>query len=262
MKLGHIVARSFRRKGNSFFDMVGQMVGFSIQFFKGVFKKPFEINELVYQVYTLGYRSLGLTGITGFIVGMVFTMQSYPTMASLGAAAWIPTMISISIVREIGPLITALIFAGKVGSGIGAEIGSMKVTRQIDAMQVSGTNPLNYLVVTRVLATTIAVPLLVIYTDALAFLGSYFALQQQQEISMYLYFSEALGAIEYVDIIPSLVKSAIFGLAIGIVACYKGYNAGKGTTGVGEAANSSVVISSFLIFIIDLIMVQLQNFYM
>lgn len=262
MRLQVFLRRYLRERLGEFFDMVGQIVGFTIRFFKNFLSPPFEGQEVMYQIYTLGYRSLVLTGITAFIVGMVFTMQSYPTMSSLGASSWIPTMISISVVREIGPLITALIFAGKVGSGIGAEIGSMKVTEQIDAMQVSGTKPMNYLVVTRVLATTIAVPMLVIYTDILAFFGSYFALQREKDITIDLYFNQSLGSLTFTDIIPSLVKSAVFGMAIGMVACYQGYFAEKGTKGVGKAANSSVVISSFIIFIIDLVMVQIQNFYL
>ncbi|NMM47326.1 MlaE family ABC transporter permease [Marinigracilibium pacificum] len=242
-----------------FFDTVGQIVHFSGRFFKHLFTPPFEWQEMLNQTFTLGYKSFPLIGVTAFIVGTVFTMQSYPTMSSLGATAWIPTMISISIVREIGPLITALIFAGKVGSGIGAELGSMKVTEQIDAMQVSGTKPINYLVVTRVVATSLAVPLLVIYTDFISFLGSYFALTREKDITMSLYFNQVLGSIEFKDIIPSIFKSFIFGFSIGMVSCYQGYYAEKGTKGVGKAANTSVVISSFLIFLIDLIMVQIVN---
>jgi phospholipid/cholesterol/gamma-HCH transport system permease protein len=237
-------------------------VSFTLKFIRDFFNPPFEAKELLNQIFLLGYKSLLLIGITAFIVGMVFTMQSYPTMSSLGTESWIPTMISISVVREIGPLITALIFAGKVGSGIGAELGSMKVTEQIDAMDVSGTKPVNFLIVTRVMAATIAVPLLVIYADALAFCGSYFALQSKEDITIYLFFNEAMSAIGLIDIIPSLIKSAVFGFAIGMVASYQGFFADRGTQGVGQAANASVVVSSFLIFIIDLIMVQLQSLYL
>ncbi|QCK16821.1 MlaE family ABC transporter permease [Mangrovivirga cuniculi] len=243
-----------------FFDKVGQIVHFTGRFFRFLFTPPFEWKEIINQTFSLGYKSFPLIGVTAFIVGTVFTMQSYPTMASLGATAWIPTMISISIVREIGPLITALIFAGKVGSGIGAELGSMKVTEQIDAMQVSGTKPINYLVVTRVIATSIAVPLLVLYTDFISFMGSYFALSREKDITMSLYLNQVLSSLDFKDIIPSIFKSFVFGFGIGMVACYQGFYADTGTKGVGKAANMSVVISSFLIFLIDLIMVQIVNF--
>lgn len=246
----------------NFFEHVGRIVQFTLRFLRNIFAPPFEGLEILRQIYSLGYKSLLLIGITAFIVGMVFTMQSYPTMASLGAESWIPTMISISIVREVGPLITALIFAGKVGSGIGAELASMKVTEQIDAMEVSGTKPMNYLVVTRVTASTIAVPLLVIYADALAFSGSYFALQSKEDITLALFFNEAMSAISFTDLLPSLVKSALFGFAIGMVSCYQGFYSEAGTKGVGKAANTSVVVASFIIFVIDLIMVQIQNFYL
>jgi phospholipid/cholesterol/gamma-HCH transport system permease protein len=245
-----------------FLENIGIAVSFALRFIKNFFDPPFEGRELLNQIYLLGYKSLLLIGVTAFIVGMVFTMQSYPTMASLGTESWIPTMISISVVREIGPLITALIFAGKAGSGIGAELGSMKVTEQIDAMKVSGTKPMNFLVVTRVMASTIAVPLLVLYADSLAFAGSYFALQSKEDITISLFFNEAMSSIRFIDVIPSLIKSAFFGFAIGMVASYQGFKTSKGTQGVGKAANASVVVASFIIFIIDLIMVQIQSFYL
>lgn len=244
------------------FGRIGSIVHFGISFWKHFFNPPFEWRELISQIYLLGYKSFTLIGITSFIVGMVFTMQSYPTMASLGTQSWIPTMISISMVREIGPLITGLIFAGKVGSGIGAELGSMRVTEQIDAMEVSGTKPMNFLVVTRVSAATIAVPLLVLYADLLSFTGSYFALSSVEDITLQLYLNQVMSAITFIDLLPSLLKSAFFGLAVGLVSCYQGYTADKGTRGVGQAANISVVVSSFIIFLIDLIMVQIQSLYL
>ncbi len=249
-------------QAKQYLENTGSIVNFTLRFLKNIFSPPFEWRELLKQVYFSGYKSLFFIGTTSFIVGMVFTMQSYPTMSSLGTESWIPTMISLSIVREIGPLITALIFAGKVGSGIGAELGSMKVTEQIDAMSVSGTKPMNFLVVSRVGATTIAVPLLVLYADALGFLGSYFAFQSKEEITMYFFFNQAISVVTYVDLIPSLIKSAMFGFAIGMVASYQGFHAEQGTQGVGRAANTSVVISSFLIFVIDLIMVQINSFFL
>lgn len=240
-------------------DGIGGMAVFSIRFFKEVVKPPFEYKELLRQAFRLGYRSLLLVGISGFIIGLVMTLQTRPTMKEFGAEAWIPAMISISIIREIGPVLTGLIAAGKVGSGIGAELGSMKVSEQIDAMKVSGAKPFNFLVVTRTLAATLMVPLLVIYADAIALFGSYLGMNLGESVSLNLFINNALSPLTYGDIVPSIIKSFFFGFAIGIVACYKGYNSGGGTVGVGNAANSSVVISSLLIFVIDLIAVQLKQ---
>ena len=146
---------------------------FTAQFFKELFKPPFQINEFIRQCYAVGFLSLPLVTITGFIMGLVLTIQSRPTMVQFGAESWLPSMVSLSLIREIAPVITALICAGKIASGIGAELGSMKVTEQIDAMEVSAVNPYSYLVVTRILATTLMVPLLVLYADLVGILGGY-----------------------------------------------------------------------------------------
>jgi phospholipid/cholesterol/gamma-HCH transport system permease protein len=155
----------------------------------------------------------------------------------------------------------ALLFAGKVGSGIGAELSSMRVTEQIDAMEVSATNPVNYLVVTRVLASTIMLPVLVFYADFIAFMGSFLGLKAYSNISFPLFFSQAFDGIYYYDIIPATIKTFFFGFFIGIISCYKGYFANRGTEGVGHAANASVVISSMVIFLIDLVAVQITSLF-
>lgn len=244
-----------------FMEVAGSMTHFAARFFIEVIKPPFEVREIFRQAYYLGYKSMVLVGITGFIIGMVMTLQTLPTLAQFGAEAWIPSMISISIIREIGPVLTGLICAGKVASGIGAEIGSMKVTEQIDAMEVSGTNPYNYIVVTRVIATTIMVPILVFYADFIAIIGSFVAINISDDITFYLFLTRAMDAVEFIDVVPSTLKTILFGFTIGIVACYKGYHAKEGTVGVGQAANSSVVVASLLIFIIDLLVVQITQFF-
>ena len=147
----------------NFLIEIGELSYFTARFFKELFNPPFEFKEFWRQCYNMGNRSLLLVSVTGFIIGLVFTLQSRPTLEEFGAVSWMPSMVSISIIREIGPIITALICAGRIGSGIGAELGSMKVTEQIDAMEVSGTNPFKYLVVTRVLAATLMLPILVLY---------------------------------------------------------------------------------------------------
>ena len=240
----------------SFFNQVGGVSRFTAQFFRQVFFPPYEFREVLHQAFELGYRSIGLVGITGFIMGLVLTLQSRPTLVEFGAQSWLPAMVGISIVREIGPVITALICAGRIGSSIGAELGSMKVTEQIDAMEVSGTKPFKYLVSTRVLSVTIMLPILVVFADAVALFGSFVGINLKDEITVQLFLTQILDPLTFWDIVPATIKSIFFGLAIGIIGCYQGYNSDKGTEGVGKAANSSVVISSLLIFIIDLLAVQ------
>jgi phospholipid/cholesterol/gamma-HCH transport system permease protein len=245
----------------TFLIEIGELSYFTIRFFKEVFKRPFEYKEFLRQCYNMGNRSLFLVGITGFIIGLVFTLQSRPTLQQFGAVSWIPAMVSVSIIREIGPIITALICAGRIGSGIGAELGSMRVTEQIDAMEVSGTNPFKYLVVTRILATTITLPILVFFGDAIAIYGSYLIENLKGNVSLLLYVNQVFNHLEFVDLIPSTIKTFFFGFAIGLVGCFKGYNCKKGTAGVGLAANSAVVFSSVLLFIIDFIAVFIANIF-
>ena len=252
---------SIKRKLQDFFIEIGELSIFAGRFFKESIKRPFEGKELLRQCFNIGNKSLMLVGITGFIIGLVITLQTRPTLQEFGAESWMPSMVSISIIREIGPVIIALICAGKIGSGIGAEIGSMRVTEQIDAMEVSGTNPFKYLVVTRVLATTLMLPVLVIFGDTIALYGSYIIENLKGEVSFVLYFNKVFNAIEFGDIIPASIKTFFFGFAIGLVGCFKGYNCKKGTVGVGVAANSAVVFSSMLLFIIDFIAVFVTDIF-
>lgn len=222
---------------------------------------PYELKEIFRQSYEIGYRSLPLVGLTAFIIGLVLTLQSRPTLARFGAESWLPAMVGISIIREIGPVIVALVCAGKIGSSIGAELGSMKVTEQIDAMEVSGTNPFKYIVVSRVISTTFMIPILVIMGDTIALIGSFLAVKLTSSISLTLFFNQVFQSTNFSDFVPAFVKTFFFGFAIGLVGCYKGYNSKKGTKGVGESANSSVVIASLLVFVIDLIAVQITQFF-
>ena len=249
------------RKIRSFLIELGELSYFAGRFFREVFTRPFEWRELIRQCYNMGNRSLLLVGVTGFILGLVFTLQSRPTLMEFGAESWMPSMVSISIVREIGPVITALICAGRISSGIGAELGSMRVTEQIDAMEVSGTNPFKYLVVTRILAATLTIPLLIIYGDAIALFGSSLVEYLKGDVSFQLYFNAVFDALDFSDIIPAVVKSFFFGFAIGLVGCFKGYNCTRGTVGVGEASNSAVVFTSMLLFVIDFIAVFVTDIF-
>lgn len=248
-------------KTDSFFMGLADAFRFVKRFFVEVWFPPYEFKEVVRQCYQIGYNSLPLISLTGFIVGIVFTNQSRPSLAEFGATSWLPALIAIAIVRAMGPLVTALIAAGKVGSSIGAELGSMKVTEQIDAMEVSATNPFKYLVVTRVLATTFMIPILVMYTDFVGLMGSFLNVNVNEKVSLTTFFVQVFDALSFLDIISSVLKSILFGFTIGIVGCYKGWNSPKGTEGVGRAANASVVMAMFLIFIEELLVLQIVNFF-
>ena len=248
-------------KIESFFIEIGELTFFAHRFLKETFSRPFEFKELLRQCYYIGNKSLFLVGITGFIIGLVMTLQTRPTLEEFGAESWMPSMVSISIIREIGPVIIALTFAGRIASGIGAELGSMRVTEQIDAMEVSGTNPFKYLVVTRVLAATFMLPILVLMGDAIALYGSYIIENIKGEVSFLLYFNKVFDSLEFGDLIPAIIKTYFFGFAIGLVGCFKGYYCDKGTVGVGLAANSAVVFSSMLLFILDFIAVFITDIF-
>jgi phospholipid/cholesterol/gamma-HCH transport system permease protein len=243
------------------FNDAGNFTQFTARFFKEIFKPPYEIKEFIRQCYSIGYKSLPLVGITGFIMGLVLTIQTRPTLAQFGAESWLPGMVALSLIREIAPVITALICAGKIASGIGAELGSMKVTEQIDAMEVSGINPYKYLVVTRILAATLMIPLLVVFADGIGVCGGYVAINIHSDVSFFSYFSKVLASLDFIDIIPATIKTFFFGFFIGLIGCYKGFTAANGTESVGKAANSAVVVASLTIFIIDMLAVQLTDFF-
>lgn len=243
-----------------FFLLIYHAFTFVARFFQEAFTPPFHFREFIRQCYNVGYKSLALISITGFITGLVFTKQSRPSLADFGATSWLPSLVAIAIIRALAPLVTALICAGKVGSNIGAEIGSMKVTEQIDAMEVSAVDPYKYLVVTRVAATTIMLPLLMFYTAFVGLIGSFLDIHANEQTSFISFFQDAFSSINFLDYWASIVKATVYGFTIGIIGSYKGFNASNGTTGVGHAANSAVVTSMFLIFIEEIVIVQITNF--
>jgi phospholipid/cholesterol/gamma-HCH transport system permease protein len=227
--------------------------------FKEAFSAPFEWKEIINQCFNVGYKSLPLISLTGFIIGIVFTKQSRPSLSTFGASSWLPSLISIAIIRALAPLVTALIAAGKVGSNIGAELSSMKVTEQIDAMEVSATNPYKYLVVTRVIATTFMMPVLVMYSGLVGMLGSFMNIHQNEQTSFAAFIKNAFSTISFLDINSSIFKAVCYGFTIGVAGCYQGYYSENGTQGVGKAANTAVVVAMFLIFIEEIIIVQFVN---
>lgn len=244
---------------DGFFIGVYEIAGFIVQFFKEVFIPPYEFKETIKQCYKIGYKSLFLVSLTSFITGIVFTDHSRPALADFGATSWLPSLIGIAIIKALAPLITSLICAGKVGSQIGAELGSMKVTEQIDAMEVSAINPFRYLVVTRVLATTFMIPLLALYSAFIGLIGAYVDVHTKDLTSFSVFMHDVFLKVGYPDLAAAGIRSLFFGFTIGIVGCYYGFNTAKSTEGVGKAANSSVVLIMFLIFIEEIIIVKLFN---
>ena len=232
---------------------------FLVKVFKNTFSKGFEFREFLKHCFQIGNKSFGLISVTGTIIGLVLTIQSRPVLIKFGAVNMLPNMVAISLIREMGPVITALICAGKIGSSMGAELGSMRVTEQIDALEVSSANPIKYLIVPRVLAATLMIPLLSIYADGMGLLGSWIGTNIKGDLNFSLFISQAFGKVEFMDLIPAVIKSFFFGAVIGLVGCYKGFNAGRGTESVGIAANTAVVTASFLVILVDLIAVQITD---
>ncbi len=248
-----------KEAAGSFLTDFADVILFLTRIVKETFSGGFEFKEFFRQCYQIGYKTLPLISVTGAIMGLVLTIQSRPVLVDFGAVSWLPGMVAVSLIREMGPVITALICAGKIGSGMGAELGSMKVTEQIDAMEVSSTNPMKFLVVTRVLAATLMIPLLILYADALGIIGSWGGANIKGSVSFVLFFSQAFASIDFIDFLPAFIKSFFFGAVIGLVGTYKGYNAGRGTESVGIAANSAVVLASLLVIIVDMIAVQFTD---
>ena len=245
---------------SSWFIELGALTLFTRKVLNQFFKPPFEHGELIKQGYYIGYKTLPLISITGFIMGLVLTIQIRPILVDFGATSLLPGLIAVAFVREVGPVITGLLCSGKISSGIAAEIGAMKVSEQIDAMEVSGTKPLGFVVATRVLATTLLVPLLVIVGDAFSFLGSIVALNMDENVTFRAFMNSAFDTIHFSDLIPATIKTIFFGFFIGLIGSFKGYQASQSTEAVGLAANSAVITASLTIFVIDLLAVLVTNF--
>lgn len=245
------------RPVDAFAIRVHTAAAFVARFFVELVRSRTSLRELVRQCYDVGWRSLPLISLTGLVTGIVFTVQSRPSLEAFGAASWLPSLITIAIVRSLAPLVTALICAGKVGSNIGAELGSMRVTEQIEAMEVSALNPFSYLVVTRTLATTLMVPALMLYCAFIALTGSYLNVRANEATSLAAFLADGFSTITFLDLWSAVFKSVVYGFTIGIIACFMGFNATSGTRGVGGAANASVVAAMFAIFIEEVLIVQL-----
>ncbi|GIV61421.1 MAG: ABC transporter permease [Rhodothermaceae bacterium] len=239
-------------------ERAGELALFVFEFFKRFWRPPYEGRELLNQMDEVGTKSFLLTAITGLAIGVVLSMQSRGTMARFGAEAMLPSMLALSVVKEIGPVITSLVLAGRLGAGIGAEIGSMRVTEQIDALEVAALKPFHYLVITRVLACVIMFPILTVWTDTVALLGGYLESVLASNMDYRIFFDTAFSSLRFSDIIVDTMKTSIFGFIVGIVSCYLGYTVRGGTREVGQATMQAVVVSSLLIFLADVVLVRLS----
>ncbi len=240
-----------------FVARVGTSASFALDCCLGMFRPPYESGEVLRHLDELGAKSLPVVGTTGLVVGLILAIQSRPVLARFGAESYVPAMVSISVVRELGPILTALMVAGRVGSGNSAELGSMRVTEQIDAMEVSGVDSFRFLVVTRVLACTLLLPLLAGIVNVLAILGAYLSAATDMGMSWSLYFHRAVYSLWLRDVVPAIFKTFVFGFIIGVVGCYEGYTASGGTEGVGRASTKAVVSASLLLLFTDMVLVKL-----
>lgn len=228
------------------------------EFVKHIVLSKFEWKQFWIQLDEIGSRSFVLVSVSGLAIGVVLAMQFYSTLAKFGAESLLPSMISLSVIREIGPIITALVVAGRVAAGIGAELGSMRVTEQIDAMDVSAVNSYNYLVVPRIMACIVAMPLLTIYCDIIAITGGLLGTLVEQNVTTQSYLMSTIKYLGPEDVFPGVLKTTVFGFIIGFIGSFKGYNTTGGTAGVGMSATNAVVLASLLIILAEVVLVKIS----
>src|SRR2546430_14051909 len=230
---------------------------FSVRLVRTALAPPYELGELVRQCDSIGSKSLPLVGLAGGATGVVLSLQIRDSLARFGAKSLLPAVIVFSIMKESGPIITGLVLSGRVGAGIGAELGSMKVTEQIDAMEASAVDPYKFLAVTRVLACILMMPLLTLAADFCGFIMGWLANTLTQTISFRLFLENGFKNVLFSDFIPPTIKTAVFGLIIGVVSCFQGMRTKGGTEGVGRSATTSVVLSSLFVILADVVLVRL-----
>ncbi len=259
---GGAAARSVARDPESvlqaFLERAGSILSFSGRFFKEFWQPPYEGRELLRQMDEVGSKSFLLVFITGLSTGIVLSMQSRGTLTYFGAEAMLPDLVALSVIKEFGPVFTAVVLAGRLGAGFVAEVGSMRVTEQIDAMEVAALQPFRYLVVTRVLACMLMFPLLTIVTDAVALCGGFLEATFATGTDYRLYLHDAFQTLRHVDLIVDTLKTCLFGFIVGIVSCSFGYTVRGGAREVGQAAMQSVVLSTLLILIADVFVVRIS----
>src|SRR3954447_20837493 len=239
---------------------VGEVSAFALKAAREIFVPPFEIRETLRQIYELGFRSAPLIAVSGLAVGVVLSMHTRASLERFGAESLVPSGLAIALVRETGPLTAALLLSGRIGAGIGAELGAMRVTEQIDALEASAVDSFRYLVVTRVIACIIALPILTTVMNFAGMLGGFIAERAASGMSFRLYFTRAFSLIDLSDYIPATMKTMVFGFIIATVSSYLGFTTESGTEGVGRASTRSVVLSSMLIIVSNVILVRLIFF--
>ncbi len=235
---------------------VGEVSLFGLRALVEAFRPPFELREIARHVFEIGWRSMPLIATSGFAVGVVLSMHTRASLERFGAEAMIPAGLAIALIRETGPLTCGLLVSGRVGAGIGAELGAMKVTEQIDALEAVAVDSFKFLAVTRILACILALPLLTAIMDFCGIIGGFLAETAISGMSWELYFRRAFSLIEFNDFIPSTLKTAVFGLLIGTIASYLGFTTTQGTEGVGRTATRSVVLASIAIIMSNVVLVK------
>jgi phospholipid/cholesterol/gamma-HCH transport system permease protein len=234
---------------------------FALKAAREIFVPPFEFRETLRQLYELGFRSAPLIAVSGLAVGVVLSMHTRASLARFGAESLIPSGLAIALVKETGPLTAALLLSGRIGAGIGAELGAMRVTEQIDALEASAVDSFRYLVVTRVIACIIALPILTTLMNFAGMVGGFIAEKAASGMSLRLYFTRAFSLIDFADYVPATMKTMVFGFIIATTASYLGFNTDSGTEGVGRASTRSVVLSSMLIILSNVLLVRLIFFF-
>ena len=240
---------------------IGDGTSFAVRVVVEGVRPPYELREVARQIFELGVRSVPLIAAAGFAVGLVLSMHTRASLARFGAEALIPAGLAIALVRETGPLTAGLLLSGRIGAGIGAELGAMKVTEQIDALEAVAVDSFRYLVVTRVVACVIALPLLTTVMNFMGMLGGFTAETAITGVGFQAYFQQAFFPIQFSDIIPSTLKTTVFGFIIATVACYLGINTSRGTEGVGQASTRSVVTASMLLIAANVLLVRVIFFF-
>ena len=241
-------------------EFVGSVTGFALRVVVGAFRKPLEGAQTVRQVAEVGYRSLPLVIASGFALGAVMTLHTRGTLVMFGASSLIPTVQAFAFFLEIGPLVAGLLLAGRVGSGIGAVLANMRATEQIDGIESLSIDSFKFLVIPRVTACVIALPLLTLFMDFSGLLGGFLSEFLSSRISFHLYISRAFSNMDWANFIAPTLKTAVFGFVIGVISSYFGFTTNEGAQGVGKAATRSVVVSSLLIILADVILIKLIFF--
>lgn len=253
-------ANFFYRAGHqtvAFIDYLGELALFLTDAIRSVFHPPWFVREIIAQMYHLGVKSLFLVSIASFAVGSVLAMQGINVLTMFGAANYIATSVAFTFFRGLGPLLTGIMVASRGGAGMGAELGSMRVTHQIDALTVSAINPMKYLVVTRIVACMLVLPLLTVAANLIGILGGMLIGVTQVGMTPTYYYTLTIKYLTLRDMLPGIVKTSVFGLIIGTVSCFHGYNTEHGTFGVGQATKTSVVASILLILVSDVFLTKL-----